>query len=80
NYTGLFRYIQLFVISNGVETRYLSNNDGDILKSHMFYWSDKDNKRINNLSDFTNSFLRPCQLAKMISRYMIINETDHILM
>lgn len=46
----------------------------------MFYWSDKDNKRINNLSDFTNSFLRPCQLAKMISRYMIINETDHILM
>ncbi|WP_436895042.1 type I restriction endonuclease subunit R [Mammaliicoccus sciuri] len=80
NYTGLFRYIQLFVISNGIETRYLSNNDGDILKSHMFYWSDKDNKRINNLSDFTNSFLRPCQLAKMISRYMIINETDHILM
>ncbi|WP_312573432.1 type I restriction endonuclease subunit R [Staphylococcus saprophyticus] len=80
NYTGLFRYIQLFVTSNGVETRYLSNNDGDILKSHMFYWSDKDNKRINNLSDFTNSFLRPCQLAKMISRYMIINETDHILM
>lgn len=80
NYTGLFRYIQLFVISNGVETRYLSNNDGDILKSHMFYWSDKDNKRINNLRDFTNSFLRPCQLAKMISRYMIINETDHILM
>ncbi|MEB7397229.1 type I restriction endonuclease subunit R [Mammaliicoccus sciuri] len=80
NYTGLFRYIQLFVISNGVETRYLSNNDGDILKSHMFYWSNKDNKRINNLSDFTNSFLRPCQLAKMISRYMIINETDHILM
>lgn len=80
NYTGLFRYIQLFVISNGVETRYLSNNDGDILKSHMFYWSDKDNKRINNLSDFTNSFLGPCQLAKMISRYMIINETDHILM
>src|SRR5699024_2591114 len=79
NYTGLFRYIQLFVISNGVETRYLSNNDGDILKSHMFYWSDKDNKRINNLSDFTNSFLRPCQLAKMISRYMILNETDHIL-
>lgn len=80
NYTGLFRYIQLFIISNGIETRYISNNDGEILKSHMFYWSDKDNKRINTLSDFTNTFLRPCHLAKMISRYMILNETDHILM
>ncbi|PTK96436.1 restriction endonuclease subunit R, partial [Staphylococcus gallinarum] len=80
NYTGLFRYIQLFIISNGVETRYISNNDGEILKSHMFYWSDKDNNRINTLSDFTDTFLRPCHLAKMISRYMILNETDHILM
>ncbi|XVK96833.1 type I restriction endonuclease subunit R [Staphylococcus nepalensis] len=80
NYTGLFRYIQLFIISNGIETRYISNNDGEILKSHMFYWSDKDNNRINTLSDFTNTFLRPCHLAKMISRYMILNETDHILM
>lgn len=80
NYTGLFRYIQLFIISNGVETRYISNNDGEILKSHMFYWSDKDNNRINTLNDFTDTFLRPCHLAKMISRYMILNETDHILM
>ncbi|MTV20607.1 type I restriction endonuclease subunit R [Staphylococcus delphini] len=80
NYTGLFRYIQLFIISNGIETRYLSNNDGEFLKSHMFYWSDKDNHRINTLSDFTDTFLRACHLAKMISRYMILNETDHVLM
>jgi type I restriction enzyme R subunit len=80
NYTGLFRYIQMFIISNGVETRYISNNDGEIYKSHMFYWSDKNNKRINTLNDFTETFLRPCQLAKMISRYMIINETDKVLM
>ena len=63
NYTGLFRYIQLFIISNGIDTRYISNNDGEIYKSHMFYWSDKDNNRINNLSDITNRFLRPCQLV-----------------
>ncbi|MGF7194102.1 type I restriction enzyme R subunit [Staphylococcus pasteuri] len=80
NYTGLFRYIQMFIISNGVETRYISNNDGEIYKSHMFYWSDKHNKRINTLNDFTETFLRPCHLAKMISRYMIINETDKVLM
>ncbi len=63
NYTGLFRYIQLFIISNGIDTRYISNNDGEIYKSHMFYWSDKENNRINNLSDITNRFLRPCQLV-----------------
>ena len=80
NYTGLFRYIQMFIISNGIETRYISNNDGEIYKSHMFYWSDKNNKRINTLNDFTEIFLRPCHIAKMISRYMIINETDKVLM
>lgn len=80
NYTGLFRYIQMFIISNGIETRYISNNDGEIYKSHMFYWSDKHNKRINTLNDFTETFLRPCHIAKMISRYMIINETDKLLM
>ncbi|MDK9872511.1 type I restriction endonuclease subunit R [Staphylococcus sp. IPLA37011] len=80
NYTGLFRYIQLFIISNGIDTRYISNNDGEIYKSHMFYWSDKENNRINTLNEFTETFLRPCHIAKMISRYMILNETDNILM
>ncbi len=70
----------MFIISNGVETRYFSNNDSELLKSHMFYWSDKQNNRINTLQSFAESFMRPCQLAKMISRYMIINETDRILM
>ena len=46
-YTGLFRYIQVFVISNSQETRYFSNSDGEIFKSQMFYWSDVDNNRIN---------------------------------
>ena len=49
------------------------------MKSHMFYWSDEKNERINVLKDFIESF-RTCHIAKMISRYMIINETDKILM
>ena len=80
NYTGLFRYIQIFVISNGVETRYIANNDSDIYKSHMFYCSNKNNERINILHSFTETFLRPCHIAKMISRYMVINEADKVLM
>ncbi len=80
NYTGLFRYIQLFVISNKMETRYYANSDLTILKSHMFYWSDEKNERINHLKSFIDSFLEPCHLAKMISRYMVVNETDKALM
>ena len=79
-FTGLFRYIQVFVISNSQETRYFSNSDGEILKSHMFYWSDVENNRINVLSEFAESFMEKCHLAKMIARYMVINETDKLLM
>lgn len=80
NFTGLFRFIQLFVVSNKMETRYFANSDKDLYKSHMFYWSDAKNERINYLKDFVQSFLEPCHIAKMISRYMIVNETDKILM
>ncbi|MDJ1154876.1 type I restriction endonuclease subunit R [Macrococcus caseolyticus] len=80
NYTGLFRYVQLFVISNGQETRYYANSDKDIYKSHMFYWSDVENNRINQLKDFMDDFLEPCHMSKMVARYMIVNETDKFLM
>lgn len=80
NYTGLFRYVQLFVISNGQETRYYVNSDKEIYKSHMFYWSDVENNRINQLKDFMDDFLEPCHMSKMVARYMIVNETDKFLM
>ncbi|WP_144781290.1 type I restriction endonuclease subunit R [Macrococcoides caseolyticum] len=80
NYTGLFRYVQLFVISNGQETRYYANSDKEIYKSHMFYWSDVENNRINQLKDFMDDFLEPCHMSKMVARYMIVNETDKFLM
>ncbi|MGI2314208.1 type I restriction endonuclease subunit R [Staphylococcus cohnii] len=79
NYTGLFRFIQIFIVSNKMETRYYANSDYEIFKSHMFYWSDINNQRINQLKDFMEAFLEPCHIAKMISRYMITNETDRRL-
>lgn len=36
NYTGLFRYIQLFVVSNKMETRYYANSDREIFKDKCF--------------------------------------------
>ncbi len=77
---GLFNYIQLFVISNGVNTKYYANNPVKARTfKQTFYWADIDNKLITNLPDFANVFLEPCHLSKMITKYMVLN-TDKILM
>lgn len=76
---GLFQYVQLFVISNGVNTKYLANNELQSVKQ-TFYWSDEKNKTITELSDFTAAFLNPDHLGKMIAKYIVINETHKILM
>lgn len=76
----LYRFLQIFIVSNGVDTKYFANSDYDIQFGHTFYWSDEKNELISNLQDFTSSFLQPCHLAKMISRYMVINDTDKALM
>ncbi|SOC40750.1 type I restriction endonuclease subunit R [Salinicoccus kekensis] len=76
NFTGLFRYTQLFVLSNYNDTRYYANNDKEIYKSHMFYWTDEENNRLTNVHEFIDSFMLPHHLAKMIGRYMVVDETD----
>ncbi|PLR65565.1 type I restriction endonuclease subunit R [Bacillus sp. UMB0893] len=80
SYKGLLRFIQIFVISNGMDTKYFSNSDGEILSGYTFFWSDKENNIITNLQDFTSNFLEKCHIAKMIARYMVLNDTDKMLM
>lgn len=80
SYKSLYRYIQIFTISNGVDTKYFANSDGEILFSHTFFWSDKENNRITSLCEFGKTFLEKCHMSKMISRYMVLNETDKALM
>ncbi len=82
---GLFQYIQLFVISNGVNTKYYANSvsyTGTKKASfkQTFYWTDVENKRINQLEDFTKVFLEKCFVSKMITKYTVLNETDKVLM
>ena len=79
-FSGLYRFLQIFVVSNGVDTKYFSNSDYDIQFGFTFFWTDENNGLITNLQDFASAFLKPCHLAKMISRYMIINDTDKALM
>lgn len=76
SYTGLYRYIQIFVVSNGVDTKYFANSDKELLFSQTFFFSDEKNQRISNLKDFTEIFLDKNFLGNVISEYMVLNETD----
>ena len=78
---GLFQFIQLFVISNGVNTKYYCNGRvKDRSFKQTFYWTDKENKLITNLAEFTDDFMNPCHLSKMITQYIVLNETQKALM
>jgi type I restriction enzyme R subunit len=78
---GLFQFVQLFVISNGVNTKYYANAP---LKARTFkqtfYWADEKNKIITQLADFSELFLEPCHVSKMITKYTVLNESQKILM
>lgn len=78
---GLFQFIQIFVISNGVNTKYYANSPLQARSfKQTFYWADENNKLITQLSDFTAVFLEPCHIAKMITRYTVLNESQKMLM
>jgi type I restriction enzyme R subunit len=77
--SGLFQYVQLFVISTGGETKYFANNAKPSSKQ-VFYWTDNQNRIKSELADFAKAFLKPKKLAQMICRYIVINETEKLLM
>lgn len=76
---GLFQYVQLFVISNGVNTKYYANNK-KLSFQFSFFWADKENKKFSKLSDFANEFLEPCHLSKMLTKYIVLQQTTKSLM
>lgn len=80
SYQGLYHFIQLFIVSNGVDTKYFANSDKDILFSHTFFWTDDNNIRITNLKDFSVVFLARDLICKMLTKFMILNDTDKIMM
>jgi len=74
---GLFQYVQLFIISNGVNTKYFANNKQQSFKQ-TFYWTDKHNQRLSDLHEFSAEFLKACHIAKMITHYMVMTEEQVI--
>lgn len=80
SYSGLYKFIQIFIISNGVDTKYFANGDQELNYGFTFYWTDVNNERINNLEHFCLTFLDRCQIGKVITRYMILNQTEKMLL
>ena len=79
SFHGLFDYIQLFVISNGVNTRYFANNPNGGYK-FTFNWTDAANLPFNELDKFAVFFLEKCTLGKIIGKYIVLHEGDKCLM
>jgi type I restriction enzyme R subunit len=78
--SALYQYVQIFIISNGVNTKYYANNRNQSFKQ-TFYWTDFENKRLTNiLNGFTDAFLEPCHISKMICKYIVLNEAYKIPM
>ena len=88
SFKGLFRLIQIFVVSNSTQTKYFANanemkNDGtrnNILKSLTFFWTDEENCRINKLIPFTNEFLNQYSITEMITKFFVVKESEPVLM
>ena len=79
SFHGLFDYIQLFVISNGVNTRYFANNPNSGYK-FTFNWTDAANVPFNDLEKFATMFFDKCTLGKIIGKYIVLHEGDKCLM
>lgn len=88
SFKGLFRYLQVFVVSNSAQTKYFANtnergidgNEQGILKSLAFFWTTEDNQRINKLIDFTESFLTKFAITELLTKFFIVKESEPILM
>lgn len=79
SFHGLFDYIQLFAISNGVNTRYFANNPNSGYK-FTFNWTDAANVQFNDLEKFATVFFDKCTLGKIIGKYIVLHEGDKCLM
>lgn len=72
----ILRLVQMYIISNGNETRYFANGDGSLNSKFMFYWTDVQNNWYNDLDAFALAFLEPRRLHSIIARYTIFDSSN----
>lgn len=74
-FTGIFSAVQMFVISNGVDTRYFSAaSDADLNPKFISGWLDRENNPVSDYLDFAKSVLRIPEAHEMIARYTVLDE------
>ena len=74
-FTGIFSAVQMFVISNGVDTKYFSAaSDTELNPKFISGWLDKENNPVTDYTDFAKSVLRIPQAHEMIARYTVLDE------
>ena len=78
---SLYKYLQLFVISNGTDTRYFANTTKRNKNSFDFSmnWAKADNSLIKDLKDFTATFFQKDTLLKVLLRYSVFDASDTLL-
>lgn len=83
----LLCFIQLFIVSNRTETIYFANNNArhfafnaDERFLPVYRFADRDNNPVNHLDDFADRFLQKCELGRMISRYMVLIQSEQKLL
>ena len=78
---SLFKYIQIFVISNGTDTRYFANTTKRDKNSYDFTmnWATAKNTLIKDLKDFTATFLQKHTLLNVLVNYCMFDVSDTLL-
>lgn len=79
--SSLFKYLQIFVISNGTDTRYFANTTKRDKNSFDFTmnWAQADNSLIRDLKDFTATFFEKRTLLKVLLDYSVFDMSDTLL-
>ena len=74
-FTGIFSAVQMFVVSNGVDTRYFAAaGDTELNPKFMSGWVDQENNSVSDYLDFAKSVLRIPEAHEMIARYTVLDE------
>ncbi len=78
---SLFKYLQLFVISNGTDSRYFANTTQRDKNSFDFTmnWAKSDNTSIKDLKDFTATFFQKNTLLNVLIHYSVFDVSDTLL-
>lgn len=78
---SLYKYLQIFVISNGTDTRYFANTTKRNKNSFDFTinWAKSDNTPIKDLKDFTATFLQKNTILKIIAKYSVFDSNNTLL-